>query len=67
MAPISRAAVAAGADGLLIEVHQHPEEALSDGAQSLRPARLAALIDELSRVGAAIGRGLSTAPTEARV
>ena len=67
VAPISRAAVAAGADGLLIEVPQHPEDALSDGAQSLRPARLAALIDDLSRVGAAIGRGLATAPTEARV
>jgi 3-deoxy-7-phosphoheptulonate synthase len=65
--PISRAAVAAGADGLLIEVHQHPEDALSDGAQSLRPARLAALLDDLGRVGAAIGRGLAIAPAEARV
>ncbi|MGI8586869.1 MAG: 3-deoxy-7-phosphoheptulonate synthase [Chloroflexia bacterium] len=58
VAPISRAAVAAGADGLLLEVHQRPAEALSDGAQSLRPERCAALIEELGRVSAAIGRGI---------
>ena len=62
--PISRAAVAAGADGLLIEVHQHPEEALSDGAQSLRPDRCAALLAELRRVSQAIGRDLAGAPAE---
>ncbi|HMA33655.1 MAG TPA: 3-deoxy-7-phosphoheptulonate synthase [Chloroflexia bacterium] len=63
--PIARAAVAAGADGLIIEVHQHPEEALSDGAQSLRPERCAALIEELRRVSRAIGRDLAppSAPT----
>ena len=59
VAPISRAAVAAGADGLIIEVHQRPEEALSDGAQSLRPDRCAALIEELRRVSRAIGRDVA--------
>jgi 3-deoxy-7-phosphoheptulonate synthase len=57
--PIARAAVAAGADGLIVEVHQHPEEALSDGAQSLRPDRCAALLADLRRVSAAIGRDLA--------
>jgi 3-deoxy-7-phosphoheptulonate synthase len=56
--PISRAAVAAGADGLIIEVHQHPEEALSDGAQSLKPARFAALVASLRPVAEAVGRTL---------
>ncbi len=57
--PISRAAVAAGADGVIVEVHQHPEEALSDGGQSLRPARCADLIADLQRISAAIGRGVA--------
>jgi 3-deoxy-7-phosphoheptulonate synthase len=56
--PVSRAAVAAGADGVLIEVHPHPEEALSDGAQSLEPARFAALMRGLRPVAAAVGRVL---------
>jgi 3-deoxy-7-phosphoheptulonate synthase len=55
---VSRAAVAAGADGLLIEVHPHPEEALSDGAQSLKPARFAALMQGLRPVAEAVGRTL---------
>ncbi|MFQ6100890.1 MAG: 3-deoxy-7-phosphoheptulonate synthase [Anaerolineae bacterium] len=54
--PVSRAAVAAGADGLLIEVHPHPEEALSDGAQSLRPEHFAALMRGLRPVAEAVGR-----------
>jgi 3-deoxy-7-phosphoheptulonate synthase len=54
--PVSRAAVAAGADGLLIEVHPHPEEALSDGAQSLKPDRFAALMENLVAVAEAVGR-----------
>ena len=54
--PLSRAAVAAGADGLIIEVHPHPEEALSDGAQSLKPARFAALMQSLRPVAEAVGR-----------
>ena len=56
--PVSRAAVAAGADGLIIEVHPRPEEALSDGAQSLKPARFAALMQSLRPVAAAVGRSL---------
>jgi len=56
--PVSRAAVAAGADGLIIEVHPHPEKALSDGAQSLKPARFAALMRGLRPVAEAVGRTL---------
>jgi 3-deoxy-7-phosphoheptulonate synthase len=55
---VSRAAVAAGADGLLIEVHPRPEEALSDGAQSLKPSRFAALMKSLVPVAEAVGRTL---------
>jgi len=53
---VARAAVAAGADGLLVEVHPRPEEALSDGVQSLKPARFATLVQEVRRVAEAIGR-----------
>jgi 3-deoxy-7-phosphoheptulonate synthase len=53
---ISRAAVAAGADGLIIEVHPHPEDALSDGAQSLKPEAFARLVGQVGRVAAAVGR-----------
>lgn len=56
--PMSRAAIAAGADGLIIEVHPRPEEALSDGAQSLKPARFAALVQSLKPIAAAVGRTL---------
>ncbi len=56
--PMSRAAVAAGADGLIIEVHPHPKDALSDGAQSLKPARFAALMRSLRPVAEAVGRTL---------
>jgi 3-deoxy-7-phosphoheptulonate synthase len=58
VAPVSRAAVAAGADGLLIEVHPCPQEALSDGAQSLKPARFAALMRSLGPLAAVVGRTL---------
>lgn len=54
--PVARAAIAAGADGLIIEVHPHPEEALSDGAQSLRPERFAALVEETRRLAQVLGR-----------
>jgi 3-deoxy-7-phosphoheptulonate synthase len=56
--PVSRAAVAAGADGLIIEVHPRPEEAVSDGAQSLKPSRFAALMQGLRPVAEAVGRSL---------
>ncbi len=54
--PASLAAIAAGADGLLIEVHPHPEEALSDGAQSLKPDRFVKLMRDLRPVAEAVGR-----------
>jgi 3-deoxy-7-phosphoheptulonate synthase len=52
------AAVAAGADGLMIEVHPHPEEAMSDGLQSLKPDRFAELVPRLRAVAEAVGRTL---------
>lgn len=55
---LSKAAVACGADGLIIEVHTHPEEAKSDGAQSLVPANFASLIEELKVIAKAVGREL---------
>jgi len=58
VAPMARAAVAAGADGLLIEVHHDPDHALSDGAQSLYPAQFDRLMAELARIAPAIGRSL---------
>jgi 3-deoxy-7-phosphoheptulonate synthase len=54
--PMARAAVAAGADGLLLEVHNDPEKALSDGAQSLYPAQLEKLFKELRMIAPAVGR-----------
>jgi 3-deoxy-7-phosphoheptulonate synthase len=54
----SKAAVAAGADGLIIEVHLNPELAMSDGAQSLRPARFAELMDQLRPIAEAVSRTL---------
>jgi 3-deoxy-7-phosphoheptulonate synthase len=56
--PVSRAAVAAGADGLIIEVHPHPEKALSDGAQSLKPERFITLMQGLRPIAEAVGRTL---------
>ena len=58
VAPVSRAAVAVGADGLLIEVHPRPEEAMSDGAQSLKPTKFAALVEELRPIAGALGRSV---------
>jgi len=55
---LARAAIAAGADGLIVEVHPHPEEALSDGAQQLKIHKFAALMDSLRPVAAAVGRTL---------
>jgi 3-deoxy-7-phosphoheptulonate synthase len=56
VAPLAKAAVAAGADGLIIEVHSHPEEALSDGAQSLLPSNFAILMKELKVLAQAVAR-----------
>jgi 3-deoxy-7-phosphoheptulonate synthase len=56
VAPMAKAAVAAGADGLLIEVHTNPEEAMSDGEQSLRTDAFRKLMEELGPVASAVGR-----------
>ncbi len=60
VAPMSQAAAAAGADGLLIEVHRNPAEALSDGRQSLFPDQFSALMDGIRPLVAALGRKLNT-------
>ena len=59
--PMARAAVAAGADGVIIEVHPEPDRALSDGAQSLYPDQFTQLVIELRAVAAAIGRSVPPA------
>jgi 3-deoxy-7-phosphoheptulonate synthase len=56
VAPMAKAAIAAGADGLMIEVHTNPEEAVSDGEQSLKPANFKTLMKELKLVAKAVGR-----------
>jgi len=56
--PMAKAAVAAGADGLMIEVHPHPDEALSDGPQSLKPDTFAELMRDLKKIAQAVGREL---------
>ena len=60
--PMARAAVASGADGVMVEVHPDPERALSDGAQSLYPKQFEALVSELRAIAAAIGRNIGTLP-----
>ena len=54
--PMARAAIAAGADGLIIEVHPHPEVALSDGDQSLTPKNFRRLMEEVQQIGALMGK-----------
>ena len=56
---MSKAAIAVGADGLLVEVHCNPEEALSDGPQSLRPSRFDTMMKDLRQVALAVGREIS--------
>ncbi len=58
VAPMAKAAIAAGADGLLIEVHSNPECALCDGEESLKPARFHTLMNDLKKVAHAVGREL---------
>ncbi len=58
VAPMALAAVAAGADGIMVEVHPKPEEALSDGPQALLPSRFSRLMGDLKRVAEAVGRTL---------
>ncbi len=59
--PMARAAVAAGADGLLVEVHHDPDHALSDGAQSLWPQQFAELMEQLGMIAQAVGRSVQSA------
>ncbi len=65
--PMARAAVAAGADGVLVEVHPTPERALSDGAQSLYPEQFTRLMIELRLIAEAIGRRVAPSPGTAPV
>ena len=58
VAPMSRAGVAVGADGVMIEVHHEPEKALSDGPQSITPDMFGDLVGELRKIAIAIGRTL---------
>jgi 3-deoxy-7-phosphoheptulonate synthase len=57
--PMARAAVAAGADAILVEVHHQPDKALSDGAQSLYPEQFAKLMEELRIIATAVGRKIA--------
>ncbi|MGE0461926.1 MAG: 3-deoxy-7-phosphoheptulonate synthase [Vicinamibacterales bacterium] len=66
VAPMARAAVAAGADGLLIEVHCDPDHAMSDGAQSLFPGQFDRLMAELRIIAPAIGRSICLEPVARR-
>jgi 3-deoxy-7-phosphoheptulonate synthase len=66
VAPMARAAVAAGADGLIIEVHYDPDHALSDGAQSMFPAQFDRLMAELRIIAPAIGRSICLEPAPRR-
>jgi 3-deoxy-7-phosphoheptulonate synthase len=66
VAPMARAAVAAGASGLIIEVHSDPDHALSDGAQSLFPAQFDRLMAELRIIAPAIGRAICLEPVARR-
>lgn len=58
VAPLARAGIAAGADGLIVEVHPNPHDALSDGAQSLLPEKFDALMGSLVKIAEACGRNL---------
>ena len=56
---MARAAVAAGADGLMVEVHPDPERAMSDGPQSLYPDQFEALMEQLRQIAPALGRSIA--------
>ena len=66
VAPMARASVAAGADGIIVEVHCNPDKALSDGAQSMFPAQFDRLMAELRIIAPAIGRGICLEPVARR-
>jgi 3-deoxy-7-phosphoheptulonate synthase len=58
--PLSRAAIAVGADGLMVEVHNRPEEALSDGNQSIEPSEFQKLVNEVSQIAHVLGRTMAS-------
>jgi len=60
VAPLARAAIAAGADGIMVEVHNQPEKALSDGSQSLYPEEFETLMEELKIITWSIGKKIDT-------
>ena len=62
VAPMSMAAIAAGADGLMIEVHASPDRALSDGYQSIKPEKFKTLLKKLEQLAAIMDRSLSLQP-----
>ena len=59
VAPMARAAVAAGADAIIVEVHNNPDKAMSDGAQSLYPAQFTELMEQLRMIAPAVGRSIA--------
>ncbi len=61
--PVARAAIAAGADGLIIETHTNPEKALSDGGQSLKPEKFAELVRQIRGIAEAVGRTVPPSKT----
>jgi 3-deoxy-7-phosphoheptulonate synthase len=61
---VARAGIAAGADGLIVEVHRNPSQAMSDGAQSLKPERFAELVNQVRAVAEAVGRTLESVPSQ---
>jgi len=66
VAPMARASVAAGADGIIVEVHTNPDKALSDGAQSMFPAQFERVMAELRIIAPAIGRSICVEPVVKR-
>jgi len=64
VAAVARAAIAAGADGLIIEVHPDPAHALSDGKQSLKPEKFAAMVKQIGQIAQIMGRRLATVQGE---
>jgi len=65
--PMALASVAAGADGLLMEMHPNPDKAMSDGAQSLFPDQLVALVEKLRRLAPIVDRTIAPAVTQVHV
>ena len=60
---MAKAAVAVGADGLLVEVHNNPEEALCDGSQSLHPEEFEKMMADISKIAEAVGRRIFSKET----